>query len=191
MKLILLSGGMDSTTLLHRYPDSIALTYRYGQINEAAELMASRDICKELNVKHIIHDLSSFGELVSNQTSIIKDQNHVETKYDYEIPYKNLVFISHALAVAKVNNCDEISLGVLGTDQLDDCSSEFLESMNRISGGIKITFPFHQLAKHQIRRHGFELGVDYSKTVSCYYQTDLLGEPCNECSACINRNSAI
>ena len=201
--VILLSGGMDSVTLLamaqQQGYECHALSFRYGQ-RHSAELVAAERIAKSHNVDHKIIDLdlSRFGG-----SALTDDQIDVPTTPSAGIPLtyvpaRNMVFLSIALAWAEVLEARAIFIGVNAVDYsgYPDCRPEFIQSFEKTANlatkaGIegdrfKIHTPLLNLTKADIINKGHELGVDYSQTVTCY-QADEQGRACGKCDACLLR----
>lgn len=201
--VILLSGGMDSVTLLAMAQQQgyacHALSFRYGQ-RHSAELVAAERIAKSHNVDHKIIDLdlSRFGG-----SALTDDQIDVPTTPSAGIPLtyvpaRNMVFLSIALAWAEVLEARAIFIGVNAVDYsgYPDCRPEFIQSFEKTANlatkaGIegdrfKIHTPLLNLTKADIINKGHELGVDYSQTVTCY-QADEQGRACGKCDACLLR----
>ncbi len=201
--VVLLSGGMDSVTLLamalQQGYECHALSFRYGQ-RHSAELLAAERIATAQGVDHKIIDLdlSRFGG-----SALTDDQIEVPTSPSEGIPLtyvpaRNMVFLSIALAWAEVLEARAIFIGVNAVDYsgYPDCRPEFIESFEKTANlatkaGIegdrfKIHTPLIDLSKADIINKGHELGVDYSQTVTCY-QADQQGRACGECDACLLR----
>ena len=204
--VILLSGGLDSTTCaaiankaqyeLHR------ITINYGQKHNY-ELEASRKIAKHLKFKsHAIIDidLASFGgsSLVSDDIDIPKNRD-IENVHDIPstyVPARNTVFLSIALAKAETIKAFDIFIGVNAIDYsgYPDCRPEFIskfEDMMNVAtkdavqhiGKYTIHTPLIELTKAEIIKKGLDLGVDYNLTSSCYSPIEK-GNPCGQCDAC-------
>ncbi len=199
--VVLLSGGMDSATVLAIAADQgfdiHALSFRYGQ-RHAAELEAARRLAERFAVKaHRIIDLDLAGIGGSALTDRAIDVP--ETPGDgipvTYVPARNTVFLSIALAWAEVLEAGHIFIGVNAVDYsgYPDCRPAFIEAFNRMANlatraaveGRKVCIetPLIDLSKADIIRKGIELGLDYRDTVSCY-QADASGAACGRCDAC-------
>lgn len=206
--VLLLSGGLDSTTLLAlavRDGFSVhALSFRYGQRHEheleAARRVAAAYGAAEHRVAQI--DLRLFGgsALTSSDVEVPKDRPAEElggggVPVTY-VPARNTIFLAHALAYAEVVGAADIYIGVNALDYsgYPDCRPEFIEAFERMAnlatraateGGRRITIrtPLQHLTKAEIVRLGLSLGVDYGLTTSCYDPTPE-GEACGRCDAC-------
>lgn len=204
--VILLSGGLDSTTCVAIAKDQgfdiIGLTINYGQ-KHIFELESSKSIAQYFNIKNhsIINiDLASFGgsSLTSTDMKVPKnrrtaDINDIPSTY---VPARNTVFLSIALARAETFNSFDIFIGVNALDYsgYPDCRPEFISEFEKLAnlatkegiekkGQYKIHTPLINFKKSEIIQKGMELNVDYSMTSSCYdpYEN---GNPCGSCDAC-------
>jgi 7-cyano-7-deazaguanine synthase len=205
--VLLLSGGLDSTTLLahalHEGFDVHAMTFRYGQ-RHATEVDAARRVAAAYHVRdHVIVDidLRTFGgSALTSDLAVPKDRNTGEPSgvgipITY-VPARNTIFLSFALAWAEVLATGDIFIGVNALDYsgYPDCRPEYIEAYERMAnlatrGAVEGTSPVHirtpllRLTKGQIIRLGLGLGVDYSITQSCYDPSDT-GAACGHCDAC-------
>lgn len=204
--VILLSGGLDSTTCVAIAKDQgfdiIGLTINYGQ-KHIFELESAKSIARYFNIKNhsIINiDLANFGgsSLTSTNMKVPKnrrtaDINDIPSTY---VPARNTVFLSIALARAETINSFDIFIGVNALDYsgYPDCRPEFISEFEKLAnlatkgsiekkGQYKIHTPLINLKKSEIIQKGMELNVDYSMTSSCYdpYEN---GNPCGSCDAC-------
>ena len=203
--VILLSGGLDSTTVLSiaksQGYDCYALSFDYGQ-KQRSELDSSISIAKKSNViEHRIMkiSLSDIGgsALTDQSIDVPKYSESDEIPITY-VPARNTIFLSFALAWAEVVDCQTIFIGVNALDYsgYPDCRPEFIEAFenmanlatkNSVEGDrIQIKTPLISMTKAEIIKKGLGLGVDYSETTSCY-DANTLGEACGECDACVLR----
>ena len=205
--VVLLSGGLDSTTLLahaiHEGFEAHALTFRYGQ-RHVAELEAAAHVARTLGAtehRTITIDLGGFGGSALTDASIAvpKDRDHASMSTGIPVTYvpaRNTVFLSFALAWAEVLEARDLFIGVNALDYsgYPDCRSEFIrafETMARLAtrmgteGGAPLTVhtPLIAMTKADIVRRGLALGVDFSATVSCY-EAAASGAACGRCDAC-------
>ena len=205
--VILLSGGLDSTTCLaiakHQGFDLNALTFNYGQRHDF-ELKSAQKIVDHFQIKNhsvVNIDLAQFGgSALTDEINVPKDRSESEMT-DIPITYvpaRNTVFLSLALAWAETINAFNIFIGVnvLDYSGYPDCRPEYIASFEKtanlatkagVSGErFKIHTPLINMKKSEIILNGLKLGVDYSLTSSCY---DPLknGAPCGHCDACILR----
>ena len=203
--VILLSGGLDSTTVLaiakSQGYDCYALSFDYGQ-KQRSELNSSITIAKKSNViEHRIMkiSLSDIGGSALTDQSIdvpkYSDSDEIPITY---VPARNTIFLSFALAWAEVVDCQTIFIGVNALDYsgYPDCRPEFIEAFENMANlatkqsvegdRIQIKTPLISMTKAEIIKKGLSLGVDYSETTSCY-DANTLGEACGECDACVLR----
>jgi|SRR5437867_5688166 len=204
--VILLSGGLDSTTLLAAAIEQgfelRAMTFRYGQ-RHAAEIDAARRVAARFRIlDHVIVDvdLRSFGgSALTSDAEVPKDRALDEMKHGIPITYvpaRNTIFLSFALAWAEVLGACDIFIGVNALDYsgYPDCRPEYIAAFERMANlatrgavegttPIRIRTPLIDLTKRQIIELGLRLGVDYSMTSSCYDPLPT-GEACGRCDAC-------
>ena len=205
--VILLSGGLDSTTALaiakEQNYDCYALSFDYGQ-KQRSELESSISIAKKSNViEHRIMkiSLSDIGgsALTDKAIDVPKHVESEEIPITY-VPARNTIFLSFALAWAEVVNSQTIFIGVNALDYsgYPDCRPEFIEAFETMANlatkqsvegnRIQIRTPLINMTKAEIIAKGLSLGVDYSETTSCY-DANALGEACGECDACVLRKN--
>ena len=207
--IVLLSGGLDSTTTLAiaRAEGFLpcAMTFRYGQRHEQ-EVEAARTIAAAAGVAahQVVNiDLRAFGgSALTADIPVPTDRNQGQIGEGIPITYvpaRNTIFLAFATAWAEVLGADDIFIGVNAIDYsgYPDCRPEFIEAFERmarlatragVEQGRRLTIhtPLMRLTKAQIIRRGSELGVDYSVTTSCY-SPDSAGRACGRCDACLLR----
>ena len=205
--VILLSGGLDSTTVLaiakEQNYDCYALSFDYGQ-KQRSELESSIAIAKKSNViEHRIMKISlndiGGSALTDKDISVPKFSDSDDIPITY-VPARNTIFLSFALAWAEVVDCQTIFIGVNALDYsgYPDCRPEFIEAFEIMANlatkqsvegdRIQIKTPLINMTKAEIIKKGLSLGVDYSETTSCY-DANSLGEACGECDACVLRKN--
>jgi 7-cyano-7-deazaguanine synthase len=207
--VLLLSGGLDSTTMLayaraEGY-DVYAMTFRYGQ-RHAMEIEAARRVARHFGVRdHVIVDidLRTFGgSALTADIDVPKDRSAHAMATGIPITYvpaRNTIFLSFCLAWAEVLGATDIFIGVNALDYsgYPDCRPEYVEAYERMAnlatrGGVegttpmKIRTPLLLLSKREIIELGRSLGVDYSLTLSCYDPSPD-GAACGRCDACTLR----
>ena len=207
--IILLSGGLDSTTCLYLAKSKgfscYGLTFDYGQ-RHRHELRAAQQIAQSAKVKkHLILncDLGAIGgSALTDNLAVPKgrtlEQMTAEIPSTY-VPARNTIFLSYALAWAETLNCFDIFVGVnvLDYSGYPDCRPEFVEAFERMANlatrattlgeaKVRIHAPLMQLNKAEIIRLGSTLKVDYGATHSCYDPTEE-GQACGQCDACLLR----
>ena len=202
--VLLLSGGLDSTTLLALAASQgyaiHALSFRYGQRHEV-EVAAARKIASHYGVvQHVVTDIDLRvfgGSALTSDIDVPKNRVVDEEIPVTYVPARNTIFLSFALAWAEVLGASDIFIGVNALDYsgYPDCRPEFIaafQEMARIAtragveGGespVMIRTPIIEMSKREIIELGLSLGVDYSMTTSCYDPSPT-GEGCGECDAC-------
>lgn len=203
--VVLLSGGLDSTTVLavarHEGFAPHALTVVYGQ-RHAVELEAARRVASALGAvehKFVSVDLRQFGgSALTDAIDVPKDRDEEALAREIPatyVPARNTVLLSLALAYAETIGAFDLFVGVNAQDYsgYPDCRPEFVaafESLANVAtkagaegGRYKVHAPLMQLSKAQIIQKGLELGVDYGMTHSCY-DPDPEGRPCGRCDSC-------
>jgi 7-cyano-7-deazaguanine synthase len=202
--VVLLSGGLDSTTVLAMARAEgfacYTLSFDYGQ-RHRAELEAAERIAQRLGAaehKVIRMDLASIGGSALTDYSVAVPENAGEGVPITYVPARNTVFLSLALGWAEVLQARDIFLGVNAVDYsgYPDCRPEFVAAFEGLANlatkaGVEgdrfsIHAPLQNLSKAEIVRAGIRLGVDYSTTVSCY-QADSGGLACGRCESCVLR----
>lgn len=200
--LIVVSGGMDSITLMHEYKDSIALalTFDYGSKHAAKEIPYAQLHCERLGIKHIIIPLEFMQKYF--KSSLLEGGEEIpEGNYDDEnmkstvVPFRNGIMLAIACGIAESNGLRKVMIANHGGDHAiyPDCRSEFINSMSAaMTHGtyehIEIVAPYTNITKTEIARHGKELGINYAETWSCYKGGDV---HCGKCGTCTERKEAL
>lgn len=204
--IVLLSGGIDSTTVLavarHQGFNVHALSFRYGQ-RHSVELEAAQRVAESIGVTHHVVadiDLRVFGgSALTDVTAVPKGRNVDDMDSGIPITYvpaRNTIFLSFALAWAETLGASDIFIGVNALDfsGYPDCRPEYIEAFQRmanlatavsVEGHQRYTVhtPLMTLTKAEIIALGTQLGVDYSLTSTCYDPSPT-GEACGQCDAC-------
>ena len=204
--VVLLSGGLDSSTTLaiavaEGY-EAHALSFDYGQ-RHVRELASARKVAAALGaVQHLILaiDLRAIGgSALTADLAVPKGRTEAEMGHGVPVTYvpaRNTIFLSHALAWAEVLGAEDLFIGVnvLDASGYPDCRPEFIQAFERMANlatragaegrsRFRVHTPLIELTKAQIVARGYELGVDFSLTWSCYEpQAD--GAPCGLCDSC-------
>jgi 7-cyano-7-deazaguanine synthase len=198
--LILFSGGLDSTTVLHhaitKGYDCIPLTIDYNQ-RHSYEIKSSQKYLKNLKLNGYVFkiDLTQIGgSALTDEAINVPTEMNSGIPITY-VPARNTIFLSIASAYAEKMAIDHIFIGV---NQIDysgypDCRPDFIDSFKTtINLGTKtgvdgkqleINSPLINMSKKDIIKYGHDMGIDYSQTVSCY-QLDNNGNACGHCDAC-------
>ena len=208
--VVLLSGGLDSTTVLaiaqaEGYAP-YALSFRYGQ-RHSVELEAARRVAEAQGVaRHVVADidLRVFGGSALTDDIAVPHHDSAERPRATEIPVtyvpaRNTIFLSFALAWAETLGASDIFIGVNALDYsgYPDCRPEYIEAYEQMANlatkagvegrqHLQIHTPLIELTKAQIIQRGLALGVDYSLTHSCY-DPDAAGRACGTCDSCLLR----
>lgn len=207
--VVLLSGGLDSTTTLAIARDkgyeTYAMSFRYGQ-RHTVELQCAENVAKALGVKQhtiIDIDLRVFGaSALTADITVPKNRSDTEIADSIPITYvpaRNTIFLSYALAYAEVLVADTIFIGATAVDYsgYPDCRPEYIEAYQTMANlatqacvegktQLKIQTPLMDKTKAEIIEIGVALGVDYSLTLSCY-DPDAEGRACGRCDSCMHR----
>jgi len=200
--VVILSGGMDSTTLLYDVINQgfnvKALTFNYNQ-RHSKEIDYAIKTCKKLGVEQKIIDLKILGEiapsaLTSGNIDVPHGHYEEENMKQTVVPNRNMVLISLAAAYAIGQKYNHLFYGAHGGDHAiyPDCRTEFIEKMGevlKIADWIKLELhaPYLNKDKGDIAILGKQLGVDYSLTWTCY---EGLEEACGACGSCVERLEA-
>ena len=200
--IILLSGGLDSTTTLaiakSQGFECYALSFDYGQ-KQKSELISATKIAKHFDaVEHRIMQISlaDFGGSALTDENIevpnFKESDEIPITY---VPARNTIFLSFAMAWAEVLDCQSIFIGVNALDYsgYPDCRQAYIDAFETMANlatkqgvegqKLSIVTPLIDLNKADIIKIGLSLGVDYSITTTCYQANDK-GEACGVCDAC-------
>jgi len=207
--VVLLSGGLDSTTILAYAKsqgfDLYALSFFYGQRHKF-ELEASKKVAQQFGVvdhKIVKIDLRAFGgSALTAEIEVPKGRTEKEMEGEIPITYvpaRNTIFLSFALAFAEVNKSNDIFIGVNAVDYsgYPDCRPEYIAAYQTManlatktgvedSNNLTIHTPLIDLKKSEIIKMGIDLGVDYAITSTCY-DPNKKGLPCGICDSCVLR----
>jgi 7-cyano-7-deazaguanine synthase len=207
--VVLLSGGLDSTTTLaiakHEGFRLHALTFQYGQ-RHAVEIAAAQRVAQAMGVeRHVIVDIDLRvfgGSALTDDLTVPKSRSQDEMAQKIPITYvpaRNTIFLAYALAFAEVTESEDIFIGVNALDYsgYPDCRPEYIRAFEALANlatkaaveghqRLRIHTPLIQLTKAQIIQRGIELGVDYGFTHSCYDPSPD-GSSCGQCDSCLLR----
>lgn len=209
--VVLLSGGLDSTTLLHYvikrlgYDHVCALTVLYGQ-KHSREIDAAKWQCEclpEVKVWKTI-DIELLSELIEGTSALTDDSIEVPTLDSLSdedlrqpptyVPNRNMIMLSLAAAYAESQGCEELYYGAQAQDEYGywDCTCDFIERVNNVlalnrRNSVVVRAPFVNMRKSEELALGLELGVDYSHTWTCYRGAE---KACGECPTCVERLKA-
>ncbi len=200
--LLIYSGGMDSTTLLHEYRQDIALavTFDYGSKHGAREIACAVDNCRRLGVRHLVIPLSFMGQyfkssLLQGGEDIPEGSYADENMRSTVVPFRNGIMLAVAAGLAESYGLDTVLLANHSGDHAiyPDCRPEFVAAFDEAvrTGtyeGIRVVSPYCHLSKRDIALRGKDLGVDYSRTYSCYKGGE---KHCGKCGTCVERKEAL
>ncbi len=199
---MVLSGGMDSVTMLHEYADQIdlAVNFSYGSNHNMRELECARLHCSQLGIELIEIDLSFIGKYF--HSSLLEGAEAVpEGDYDFDnmkstvVPFRNGIMLAAAAGLAESHGLDCVMIANHAGDHAiyPDCRGSFIDAMARAIAegtyeGIFLKAPYTYLTKADIALRGKRLGIDYATTYSCYKG---LEHHCGRCGTCIERRQAL
>ena len=207
--IVLLSGGLDSTTTLaiakNAGYDLFTISFNYGQRHKV-EIEKAKIIAEHLGVKEhriVNMDLTQFGNsALTDSIDVPTHRNEEEMSSSIPatyVPARNTLFLSYTLAYAEVKKCDNIFIGVNSVDYsgYPDCRPEFISAFEVLANlatkasvegfsKFKIHAPLMQMTKAEIIKKGLSLGVDYGLTHSCY-DPSITGLACGICDSCLLR----
>ncbi len=200
--LIIVSGGMDSVTMLHEYKERIALalTFDYKSKHAAREIACAAEHCKLLNIPHIVMDLDFFNryfksDLLENGGEIPEGHYEDDNMKSTVVPFRNGIMLSIAAGVAESNGLKQILMANHFGDHAiyPDCRKSFINPMREaIKEGtydqIEVFAPYTDITKRDIALIGKELGIDYATTYSCYKGNE---KHCGKCGTCVERKEAL
>lgn len=200
--LIILSGGMDSTTLLYEYADKIALalTFDYGSKHASREIPKARLHCQQLGIQHLVLPLSFMNEYFRSDLLIsggeIKLGSYSNDNIQSTVvPFRNGIMLSIAAGLAESHGLQEVYIANHFGDHAlyPDCRASFIVPMQEAikqgtTNGVQIIAPYTSLSKGEIAEIGKRLGLDYAETWSCYQGRE---KHCGLCSTCLERKEAM
>jgi 7-cyano-7-deazaguanine synthase len=202
--VVLLSGGLDSTTLLYHHVkggDNVkAISFNYGQ-RHSKELAAAEHVCRSvLRIPYKAVDVTMLRNVLHGSSQTDVEVDVPSGKYDEEsmkatvVPNRNMILLSIAIGWAIAEKMDYVSYAAHAGDHAiyPDCRPEFADVMNVAAGlcdwrKIELLRPFIRLTKSGIVKLGRDLGVDYFGTWSCYRGASI---HCGTCGTCIERREA-
>ena len=200
--LLVLSGGLDSTTMLYEYKDRIALavSFNYGSNHNDREIAFAKLHTKRLGIPHMIVPLGfihdHFRSSLLEGDAAIPDGNYDEENMKSTVvPFRNGIMLSVAAGLAETYGLKNVMLANHAGDHTiyPDCRPEFVDAMDKAiqAGtweGIHLLTPYTNITKAQIAAHGKQLGIDYSETWSCYRGGK---HHCGTCGTCRERREAL
>ena len=200
--VIIVSGGMDSITMLYEFKYRIALgiSFNYGSNHNAREIPFAELHCKRLGIPHITIDLGFMPQYF--KSSLLEGAEAIpESDYDEDnmkstvVPFRNGIMLSIAIGIAESHHLPYVMMANHSGDHTiyPDCRPEFVNAMSKAAEtgtfvGVKLLTPYTNISKADIARHGKKLGIDYSETWSCYKGGD---KHCGKCGTCRERREAL
>lgn len=199
-KLIIISGGMDSVTLLYEHKDEIgmALSFAYGSNHSVRELECADYHCRKLGIPHKVVNLDfmkDFGSALTSGADKIPEGHYAaENMKSTVVPFRNGIMLAVAAGYAEANNLTTLMLASHFGDHAiyPDCRESFSKAISEAIrlgtyAGITVEAPYSKITKDEIAKRGALLGVDYSKTWSCYKGGE---KHCGKCGTCVERKEA-
>ena len=200
--VIILSGGMDSVTLLYDQQDRIALavSFDYGSNHNAREIPFARLHCERLGIRHIVIPLEFMSQyfqssLLAGADAIPEGHYADENMKSTVVPFRNGIMLSVAVGLAESRGLKHVMMANHAGDHTiyPDCRPEFVDAFSEAARtgtfpGITLVSPYTHLTKGQIAARGRQLGIDYSETWSCYKGGAI---HCGRCGTCVERHEAM
>ena len=200
--IIIVSGGMDSVTLLYDYKDRIALgiSFDYGSNHNAKEIPFAKLHCERLGIKHITIPLDFMHQyfkssLLEGADAIPEGHYLDENMKSTVVPFRNGIMLAIAAGMAESYGLSHVMIANHGGDHAiyPDCRPEFISAMNNATeagsyNGVTVLAPYTNITKGDIARRGKELGIDYNETWSCYKGGE---KHCGKCGTCVERKEAL
>ncbi|MDY5369122.1 MAG: 7-cyano-7-deazaguanine synthase QueC [Prevotella sp.] len=200
--VIIVSGGMDSITLLYDHKDEIALgiSFDYGSNHNAREIPFAKMHCERLGIKHITINLYFMHQyfkssLLDGAEAIPEGHYADDNMKSTVVPFRNGIMLSIAIGIAESNNLDQVFIANHGGDHTiyPDCRPEFINAIDAAAtagtyNNVKVVAPYTKITKSDIARIGKKLGIDYTETWSCYKGGEV---HCGKCGTCVERKEAL
>ena len=200
--VIIVSGGMDSITLLYDHKDEIALgiSFDYGSNHNAREIPFAKMHCERLGIKHITINLDFMHQyfkssLLDGAEAIPEGHYADDNMKSTVVPFRNGIMLSIAIGIAESNYLDQVFIANHGGDHTiyPDCRPEFINAIDAAAtagtyNNVKVVAPYTKITKSDIARIGKKLGIDYTETWSCYKGGEV---HCGKCGTCVERKEAL
>ena len=200
--LIIVSGGMDSITLLHERKDTIALavSFDYGSNHNAREIPFARLHCQRLGIRHVVIPLAFMQQYFKSSllegADAIPDGHYADSNMKSTVvPFRNGIMLSIAVGIAESNSLRRVLIANHGGDHAiyPDCRPEFITAIDAAAKAgtyidVAIEAPYTNISKTDIARRGKSLAIDYSETWSCYKGGQV---HCGTCGTCVERKEAL
>ncbi|MDN4753508.1 7-cyano-7-deazaguanine synthase QueC [Porphyromonadaceae bacterium W3.11] len=200
--IIVVSGGMDSITLLHDRKDEIALavTFDYGSNHNTREIACAKYQCELLGIKHIVIPLTFISKyfhssLLSGAEDIPEGSYGEDNMKSTVVPFRNGIMLAIACGLAEDSGLEQVFIANHYGDHAiyPDCTEGFIQSMGQAMqhgtyNNVRIVAPYTNISKSEIAAIGKREGIDYSHTYSCYKGGE---NHCGKCATCIERREAL
>lgn len=200
--VIIVSGGMDSVTLLYDMKDRIAmgLSFDYGSNHNSREIACAALHCKRLGIRHIVITLDFMrglfkSSLLEGADAIPEGHYADDNMKSTVVPFRNGIMLAVAAGVAESHGLKYLLIANHGGDHAvyPDCRPEFIAAMSSATKagtypGVEVLAPYTDKTKGEIALIGKALGIDYSETWSCYKGGE---KHCGKCGTCVERREAL
>lgn len=199
--VIIVSGGLDSITLLYDKAETIALaiSFDYGQNHSKKELPYAEYHCQKLGIPHITIPLTFMHQyfkssLLEGAEAIPEGHYEEENMKSTVVPFRNGIMLAIATGIAESHELKRVYIANHGGDHTiyPDCRPEFIDAMDKATSAgtfvdVRVEAPYTNISKTDIVRRGTALGIDYAKTWSCYKGSEM---HCGKCGTCVERKEA-
>lgn len=199
--VIVVSGGMDSVSMLYEFRDRIALavTFDYGSNHNAREIACAAENCRRLGIDHLVIPLDFMGRyfessLLSGADAIPQGHYSSENMKSTVVPFRNGIMLAVACGLAESRDLQYVMIANHSGDHAiyPDCRGGFINAMSEAMkegtyAGITILAPYTDLTKSEIAARGAQAGVDFALTYSCYKGGE---KHCGRCGTCVERREA-
>lgn len=200
--VIILSGGMDSVTMLYDYQEriAVAISFDYGSNHNAKEIPFAQLHCRRLGIEHLVIPLEFIhryfdSSLLQGAEAIPEGHYAADNMKSTVVPFRNAIMLSVAVGLAESRHLNYVMMANHGGDHTiyPDCRPEFVKAFSdaAVAGTyekVEVWAPYTTLTKVDIAKRGKELGIDYSETWSCYKGGDV---HCGRCGTCVERKEAL
>ena len=200
--ILILSGGVDSVTMLYDYQDRIAmaLSFDYGSNHNQRELPFAALHCKRLGIAHRVVRLDFMSQILNSSllegAEAVPEGNYAEKNMrSTVVPFRNGVMLSVAVAMAENEGLSHVMMANHGGDHsvYPDCRPDFVDAFSRAAEAgtyakVTLVAPYTNWTKTQIVARGKQLGIDYAETWSCYKGLEY---HCGRCATCLERRQAL
>ena len=200
--VIILSGGMDSVTMLYDYQEriAVAISFDYGSNHNAKEIPFAQLHCRRLGIEHLVIPLEFIhryfdSSLLQGAEAIPEGHYAADNRKSTVVPFRNAIMLSVAVGLAESRHLNYVMMANHGGDHTiyPDCRPEFVKAFSDASVAgtyekVEVWAPYTMLTKVDIAKRGKELGIDYSETWSRYKGGDV---HCGRCGTCMERKEAL